>query len=766
VRIACVGGGPAGLLAATLLRPRHDVTVFERNAPDDTFGFGVVFSQETLDNIAAAEPEAFGRIAARWRKWSAIDVHTHGRVLRSDGHQFAALARVELLGILAGRATEVGADVRFDTPAPPIDRLRRDYDLVVAADGVNSATRSAYPGDLGPNPDRRPAKYVWFGTAKVFADFTFAFVDSPHGLFQAHIYPYADDRSTFIVETAPEVWRAAGLDRVDASTLRPGETDERSLAFCERLFAAYLDGAALIGNNSRWLEFTTVRNQAWSVSGSAQRCPIVLAGDAAHTAHFSVGSGTKMAMEDAIALARALSASDDVEIALKEYEAERRPLVASTQRAAQTSLEWFEGASRYRDLPDERFAFQLLTRSQRVTYDNLKVRDPAFVADLDRWLVRQARAAGEQLADGTPPLFHPYTLRGMRLRNRVVVSPMAQYSCDGDGVPNDWHLVHWGSRAAGGAGLVFTEMTCVSPEGRITPHCCGLWNDEQAAAFTRIVEFVHRKTDARIGLQLGHAGRKASTKTLWEGEDVPLDDGNWPVIAPSALRYKEFNQLPREMTRADMDAVRQCFVASARRGAECGFDILELHFAHGYLLSSFLSPLANRRTDGYGGTLEQRARYPLEIYDAVRAAWPADRPISVRISATDWVDGGFDGDDAVEFAGLLAAHGCDIVDVSTGQVWPDQRPAYGRLYQTPYADRIKQEVGIATITVGAVSSVDDVNTILMAGRADLCALARPHLVDPYWTLNAALDLGYDGPGISWPNQYLSGKTARRREQRP
>jgi anthraniloyl-CoA monooxygenase len=761
MRVACVGGGPGGLFLAILLKkadPRHEVTVFERNAPDDTFGFGVVFSEETLANIESADPESLGEIARSFRHWTAIELRMDGRTMRSDGHAFAALARTRLLGILTDRARELGVEVRTRTEVTDYDRLRRAHDLVVASDGVHSGLRTACAEQFGPDLERRHAKYVWFGTTRPFEVFTFLFRRTEYGLFQAHVYPYDDGHATFIVETDQDTWRRAGLDRHAAVERPPGETDLESLRFCEELFADELGGHPLLGNNSRWLQFTTVRNESWHTGN------VVLLGDAAHTAHFSIGSGTKLAMEDAIALAGALGRHDDLSAALKDYEEERRPVVASTQRAAQTSLEWFEGVRRYVDLPPEQFFVQLLTRSQRVTYDNLKLRDPAFVAGIDRWFAGQARAAGLPVADGTPPMFFPYRLRDMTLRNRIVVSPMAQYSCRGDGVPTDWHLVHLGSRAVGGAGLVFTEMTCVSPEGRITPGCPGLWNDEQAEAWRRVVGFVHGETDARIGVQLGHAGRKASTKVMWEGEDVPLDEGNWPVIAPSPLRYKPFNQVPREMTREDMDEVREQFVRSARYAADCGFDILELHMAHGYLLSTFLSPLTNRRRDGYGGSLEARARYPLEVFDAVRAVWPRERPMSVRISATDWVPGGFDGDDAVAFARMLAEHGCDIVDVSTGQVSPDQRPAYGRLYQTPFADRIRHEVGIPTMTVGAVSSVDDANTIVVTGRADLCLLGRPHLVDPYWTLNAAIDLGYEGH--RWPRQYLSGRTARRREQQP
>ncbi|MDN5913811.1 MAG: bifunctional salicylyl-CoA 5-hydroxylase/oxidoreductase [Pseudonocardia sp.] len=760
-KIAAVGGGPAGLFASILLKksdPTREITVYERNAADDTFGFGVVFSEETLDNIEHADPESLQRIAAEFRHWSAIDVDFLGTWERSDGHAFAALERKRLLAILGERATELGVDVRYATEALALDELRENNDLVIAADGVNSRIRTALADRFRPSVDHRTAKYVWFATTQPFDCFTFQFVETEDGLFWAHIYPFDGERSTFIVETDEDTWRRAGLEEFADAPRRLGENDERSMRFCEQIFADLLDGHGLIGNNSGWLSFGVVRNENWYAGN------VALAGDAAHTAHFSIGSGTKLALEDAIGLAAAVDREADVDAAVKAYEEDRKPVVESLQRSAQTSLEWFEGARRYRGLDPTQFAFQLLTRSQRVTYDNLKLRDAGYVSRVDSWLAARTREQGFDVDDSTPPMFHPYRLRGLELANRIVVSPMAQYSAT-DGVPDDWHLVHLGGRAQGGAGLVMTEMICTSPQGRITPGCPGLYTDEQRDAWARIVRFVHERTSAKIGAQLGHSGRKGSTKVMWEGIDEPLPEGNWEILAPSPIPYRPDSQVPREATHADLDRVVAEFVANTCRAAEAGFDLLELHFAHGYLLSGFLSPLSNQRDDDYGGLLENRARLGLQILDAVREVWPDHKPISVRISATDWVDdGGFTGDDAVALAPMLAAHGADIIDVSTGQTSVEARPKYGRLYQTPFADRIRQETAIPTITVGAVASVEDANTIIASGRADLCALARPHLVDPYWTLNAALDQDHRGHEI--PKQYGSGLSARRREQTP
>jgi anthraniloyl-CoA monooxygenase len=754
MRIAVIGGGPGGLYLAALvkqLRPDHEVTVWERNAPDDTFGFGVVFSDETLGGIELADPLVHAAMEREFARWDDIDIHVKGQVVTSGGHGFAAMSRLRLLQILQSRCRELGVELLTSTVAPDVEELARTHDLVVAADGVNSATRTKYADTFGASVETRRCRYMWLGTDRVLDAFTFVVRETPYGVMQVHAYPYDRHGSTFIIEMHDDVWRAAGFDHAEVGALGPGESDEKSIAMVRELFADQLDGHLVTGNNSRWISFGTVRTETWRHEN------VVLLGDAAHTAHFSIGSGTKLAMEDALALAACLHEQPDVETALTAYEQERRPVVLSTQRAAQASLEWFENLGQYLDQEPMQLAFNILTRSRRVTYDGLRLRDPEFVTAADEWFARHEQERG--VSDGVvrPPMFQPFRLRGLELVNRVVVSPMDMYVAQ-DGLPGDFHLVHLGGKALGGAGLVMTEMVCVSPEGRISPGCCGLWNDAQAAAFARITDFVHANSAAKMGLQLGHSGRKGSTKVMWEGIDEPLASGNWPVVAPSPIPYREgVNQVPVELTRGQLDEITAQFVASARRGIEAGFDLLELHCAHGYLLSSFISPLTNHRTDELGGDLAGRLRYPLEVFAAVRAVWPADKAMTVRISATDWVEGGHDVDDAVEVARAFAAAGADAIDVSTGQVAPQERPAYGRSYQTPFADAVRNRTDIATIAVGAISSYDDVNSILLAGRADLCALGRAHLYDPSWTLHAAADQDHVGSGATWPLPWQAGR---------
>jgi len=758
MHIAIIGGGPGGLYFAALakqLNPAHQVTVWERNAPDETFGFGVVFSDETLAGIELADTEIYRRMESEFARWEDIDIHLRDTVHICGGHGFAAMSRKRLLLILQERCQELGVEVLFRTAAPDVEKLTATHDLVLAADGVNSSTRGRYADHFGTTLEYGRNKYIWLGTDKVFEAFKFFIREEPCGVMQVHGYPYGSDGSTVIVEMREDVWRRYGFAESAARVFAPGESDEASISTLTNLLDDILDGRKVLANNSRWLNFTTVRNTTW------RRGNLVLLGDAAHTAHFSIGSGTKLAMEDALALAACLHEHAALDDALEAYERQRRPVVESTQRAARASLEWFENIGQYVRQDPQQFAFNILTRSRRITHTNLRLRDPKFVDSTDNWYaeceVRQGRVPAP--ASARPPMFQPYMLRGLELKNRILVSSMDMYSAV-DGVPGDFHLVHLGGKAFGGAGLIMTEMVCVSPEGRITPGCTGLYTAEQEASWKRIVDFVHDCSTAKIGVQLGHSGRKGSTKLMWEGIDEPLEEGNWEVVAPSALPYGPRNQIPREVTEPDMDRITLQFADAAAAAARAGFDLLELHCAHGYLLSSFLSPLTNLRTDKYGGPLQCRLRFPLRVFDTIRAVWPAERPLSVRISATDWAAGGNGIDEAAEIARAFAEHGVDVINVSTGQVVKHEQPAYGRSYQTPFADRIRNEIGqkygVTVVAVGAISSYDDANTVLLAGRADLVAIGRTHLYDPHWTLHAAADQDYVGPGSEWVDQFKSG----------
>ncbi len=753
MKIVCIGGGPAGLYFALLMKkqdPRHDITVVERNKPYDTFGWGVVFSDQTLGNLQAADPQTAGEILGAFNHWDDIEVNIRGEKIRSGGHGFCGIGRKRLLNILQKRCEDLGVKLQFETDVQG-DEQFPDADLIIASDGLNSRIRTKYQASYQPDIDLRECRFVWLGTHKKFEAFTFAFEETEHGWFQAHAYQFDGDTSTFIVETPEEVWRKAGLDTMEK---------EEAIAFCERLFAKYLDGNPLMSNaahlrgSAQWIRFPRVVCRTWVHHNGRQ--PVVLMGDAAHTAHFSIGSGTKLALEDSIELARCIGgAQGDLNRALAEYEAVRSVEVLKIQNAARNSTEWFENVSRYVNLPAPQFAYSLLTRSQRISHENLRLRDKQYVEQYEDWIAEAAGLHRAPAQQSVPPMFTPFKLRGTVLKNRVVVSPMAQYLCV-DGLPADYHLVHLGARALGGAGMVVAEMTCTSPDARITPGCPGLWNEQQAAGWKRIVDFVHASSDAKIAMQLGHAGSKGSTRVPWEGEDQPLAQGNWELLSASPQQYIDgVSDWSRAMTRADMDRVRDDFVRSTRFAAAAGFDWLELHCAHGYLLSSFISPLTNLRTDEYGGPLENRLRYPLEVFRAMRAAWPEHLPMSVRISAHDWVEGGITPDDAVAIARAFKAAGCDLVDCSSGQVSKKQKPVYGRMYQTPFADRVRNEAGIATMAVGAISEADHVNSIIAAGRADLCAVARPHLANPAWTLLEAARIGYGD--VQWPVQYLSGK---------
>ena len=745
MRVACLGGGPAGLYFAISMKlrdPSHQVTVIERNKADDTFGWGVVLSDDALENMQRNDPVSTAAIRENFAYWDDIAVVYDGTRAVSGGHGFAGIGRMRMLLILQERARELGVDLQYETPFASAEDYRHDFDLVVAADGINSRIRAEYAEHFRPDVDTRKCKFIWLGTHQKFDDaFTFIFEQTEHGWMWIHAYQFDADTATVIVECSQATWDAWGFEHM---------SKEDSIATCERIFAAHLDGHRLMSNASHlrgsavWINFPRVLCEKWHHEN------VVLMGDAAATAHFSIGSGSRLAFDSAISLASYLHSEPSMEQAFERYQDERRLDVLRLQSAARNSLEWFEDVERYLDQDPIQFTYSLLTRSQRISHENLRLRDPGFVERAERWF--NARAG---IDSARAPMFAPFRLRAMDLKNRVVVSPMAQYKAV-DGCPTDWHLVHYGERAKGGAGLVYAEMTCVSPEGRITPGCPGLYAPEHETAWRRIVDFVHSETDAKMCMQIGHSGRKGSTQLGWEEMDAPLAAGNWPVMSASAVPWSDGNAVPREMDRADMDVVRDQFVASTRMAARCGFDMIELHAAHGYLISSFISPLSNRRGDDYGGSLENRLRFPLEVFAAMRAAWPEAKPMSVRISASDWAgEDGVTPQEAVSIARAFAAAGADIIDVSAGQTSVDAAPVYGRMFQTPFSDRIRNEAGIATMAVGNIYEADHVNSILMAGRADLVCLARPHLADPYWTLHTATALG--DRAEAWPKPYLPGR---------
>ena len=745
MKIVCLGGGPAGLYFSILAKkanPSWDITVIERNRADSTFGWGVVFSDKTMGGFKEADPETHAAITQAFRHWDDIDVFFKGRKFTSGGHGFCGIARMKLLQIFHQRAAALGVRLIFQTEVIDPDDYSGECDLVIASDGASSLTRQKYEHVFKPNIQIRKNRFIWLGTRKKLDAFTFDFKETESGWFNLHAYRFDEDWSTFIVETPEKNWLNAGIDRMEL---------QQSIALCEGLFAERLGGNALVSNakhlsgSAVWLKFNRVLCEKWHHEN------IVLIGDAAHTAHFGIGSGTKLAMEDAISLARVLNDhTGEVQSGLQRYQEEREIEALKLQSAARNRMEWFEQVERYVHLDPEQFTYSLLTGSQRIGHENLKLRDARYVEGVETWF-----AARNGVDHPIPPMFTPFTVRGLTLKNRVLVSPMATYMAH-DGVPNDFHLVHLASRAMGGAAMVGTEMTCVSPEARITPACPGMWNDEQQNAWKRIVEFVHTHTDAKIALQLGHSGRKGSTRRGWEGIDLPLESDNWPLLSASPIPYIEgISQTPHEATKTDLGRIMEDFVAATKRGVAAGFDWLEFHCAHGYLLSSFISPLTNQRTDEYGGSLENRCRYPVEVFKAMRETWPQDKPMSVRISAHDWVPGGLTPEDATEVARLFCAAGADVIDCSAGQVSREQKPVYGRMFQVPFSDRIRNEAGVSTIAVGNIFEGDHVNTIIAAGRADLCAIARPHLADPSWTLHEAAKQGY--VDIWWPPQYLDGK---------
>lgn len=753
MNIVCLGGGPAGLYLAISMKlrdPSHSITVYERNRPGDTFGWGVVFSDETVENLKKNDPVSAQTMIDELVHWDMIDCHVNGEVERSDGHGFIGIGRKRMLQILHGRAEDLGVNLVFEHEfnVDDIDTEFADADLIVAADGLNSKVRNANLDVFDCDIDLRPNKFVWLGTHQSFKDaFTFIFEKTEHGWIWVHAYQFDENTSTFIVECQPDVYDALGFESM---------SHEESAETCRKIFEKYLGGHKLLTNSahirgSAWINFPRVLCRNWIKDDR-----IVLIGDAAHTAHFAIGSGTKLGLEDAISLANQLSSDQPLAAALRAYQGEREVESLKLQSAARNAMVWFENAPRYIEAFDtKQLNYSMLTRSQRVSHENLRLRDKNWLEGYEKHLA--TKVIGEAANDAIPPMFLPFSLRDLHLKNRIVVSPMSMYSAE-EGLPSDWHLVHYGALAKGGAGLVYTEMTNVSREARITTGCAGIYTDEQEDAWKRIVDFTHRFTEAKMCLQIGHAGPKGSTKKPWESEiaDAALDDG-WQVMGPSAVPFAPQSAMPRAMSRDDMLQVIAEHVAATQRADRAGFDMIELHAAHGYLLSAFITPVLNKRDDEYGGSLENRLRFPLEVFTAMREVWPQQKPFAVRISACDWLEGdSITAEDAVDIARAFKRAGVDIIDVSAGQTSPDAKPVYGRMFQTPFADMVRNDADIATMAVGNIFEIDHANSIIAAGRADLCCLARPHLMDPNWTLRAAAQTGYSGEGVAYPVQYEAG----------
>ncbi|MGR8949827.1 MAG: bifunctional salicylyl-CoA 5-hydroxylase/oxidoreductase [Gammaproteobacteria bacterium] len=740
-KVTIIGGGPGGLYFGILAKkewPHLDIEVFERNRRDDTFGFGVVFSDQTLGFLNTYDNRSYESIRRSFAYWDDVDVHYQGQRLRSAGNGFCGCSRLTLLQLLYDRAEELGIKIHFESDVSP-DQTFDDSDLIIVADGVNSAFRERHAEHFGTHIELRRNQFCWLGSTRPLEAFKYFFRKTEHGIMVMHAYQYEEGMSTWICEMQPETWQAHGFDKLD---------EQSSAQLVQKIFAEDLDGHALITNRSLWRQFPIVKNKTWI------KDRMVLIGDAQHTAHYSIGSGTKLAMESSIALYESLKKIDDVDAALANFDKERRMDVEITQHAADVSLAWFESMDEHWDVEPEKFAFQVMSRSKQITYENLRLRDNQFVDDVVAAFIKAQRKAGYTVADHTPPMFAPFKLRDMTLTNRVVMSPMAQYSAT-DGLPNDWHLVHYGSRGIGGSGLIYTEMTCPSADARITPGCTGIWNEEQTGAWSRIVDFVHSNSPAKMCMQIGHAGRKGSTRLAWDGMDLPLETDNWPIVSASPIPYREESATPTELSAAQMQEIKNEFVRAVGNAERAGFDMIEMHSAHGYLLASFLSPLTNTRNDEFGGSVENRLRFPLEIFVAMRDAWPQNKPMSVRISATDWYEGGLNEDELLEICHAFKQAGVDVINVSTGQTVSFEQPVYGRMFQVPFADKIKHRVGIPTIVAGNITNADQVNTVILSGRADLVALARPHLTNAQFTADAAARLGFQDQ--HWPNPYMSGK---------
>ena len=737
MKISVIGGGPGGLYFSILLKkaiPTCEIDIYERNKPDDSFGFGVVFSDETLSEFLMRDPKSYDLIRSKFAYWDALDVARDGEIVRISGNGFCGCSRKTLLQLLQQRCTEEGINFHFEHNVDDLSQFKNS-DVIIACDGIGSQIRTQFASDFGTKIELKKNRFVWMGSTKPLDAFTYFFRNTPYGMIVAHAYQYEKGMSTWIFECSDATWKNAGFEV---------ENEQDTIQKIAHLFKEELEGHGLISNKSYWRQFPAITNEKWHKDN------IVLLGDAKATAHYSIGSGTKLAMECAIGLADALiEFPNNIPQAFDKYEKTRRNRVEMIQYAANVSLDWFENMDRNAQHDFQQFAFGCMTRSKKVTFENLAIRDASFP---EKVLAEFNTKLG--ISDlKTPAAFTSFSLRKMKLENRIVMAPMGQYSAE-NGLVNNWHLVHYGARATGGVGLLLTEMTAISNSGRITLGCAGIWNKEQVVEWLKITDFIHTNSASKIGIQLGHSGRKGAVNVPKIGNNIPLEKESWDLISASPIAFSSKNAIPKEMTLDDMNLIVSEFVQATKNTDEADFDVIELQAHHGFLLASFLSPLTNIRKDEFGGSIENRLKFPLRVFTEMRAVFNQDKPMSVRISASDWAENGISEEDVLQIATAFKTAGADIINVSTGNTVENQKPLVGRMWQTPFSDAIRNSVHIPTITAGYIQDIDQINTILLNGRADLIALGRPLLLDANFVRTAQAYEQFKATTI--PNQYLAG----------
>ena len=741
MKITVIGGGPGGLYFSILTKkamPDCQIDIYERNKPDDSFGFGVVFSDETLGEFLKRDMQSYELIRSKFAYWDDIIIARDGDEVSIAGNGFCGCSRKTLLQLLQQRCLEEGVNLHYEQNVDDLSQFD-DADVIVACDGIGSQIRTQFQSEFGTKIELKKNRFVWLGSTKPLDAFTYFFRTTPHGTIVAHSYQYEEGMSTWIFECSDETWQKFNFEVTN---------EEDTIAKIAEIFKEELDGHSLISNKSHWRQFPHVTNEKWFHKN------IVLLGDAKATAHYSIGSGTKLAMDSAIGLFDAIYANqNNIQAAFQQYEKTRRNTVEMIQYAALVSLDWFENMDRNNQHPFYQFAFGCMTRSKKVTFENLRLRDKSFTDKVLKEFLASSASSNitlHEALEGKSAAFTPFKLRDLELQNRIVMSSMGQYSAD-NGLANDWHFQHYTSRAIGGLGLILTEMTAISETGRITLGCVGIYNENQTVAWKRIIDFIHKNTNTKIGIQLGHSGRKGATKIPWEDS---FNGKYWELLSASAIPFNENSQMPKEMTSDDMDLVCSQFVQATKNANEAGFDMIELQAHHGFLLASFLSPLTNIRKDEFGGSIENRLKFPLRVFKEMRTVFPKEKPMSVRISATDWAENGISEEDVITIASAFKSAGADIINVSTGNTVSHQQPQTGRMWQVPYSDLVRNTVHVPTITTGNITDIDQINTIILNGKADLVALGKPLLLDANFVRNAQAYEQFQPNDI--PNQYKMG----------